>query len=545
VPLNRDATLKQAEKLLRQGRLDGAIAEYLRLVADQPRDWTAINALGDLYVRAGDPARAAEQFTRVADHMFAEGFLPKASALYKKALRVKPDHEPTLLRLSEIAAQQGLLVDARQYLKQLARLRRDRGDQHGAADVLARMALLDGAETAATADSPTSEADRLFALGREALVSGRADEAQMAFTRVMTVAPTARDALQTLAVERAAAGAMAEAFVCTEVLVDDAVLAGDWDRALTSLEMLLQSQPYLPALLKMVELAVDAGRADVVDSAQVRLAHAYMEVDKAVEARAIAEDLVARYPYSAPHAELLRQVLARVGADADADAILERYRDPAAAEDDVIGDNERIAVEVRVDDRGTDGLVRPIETEPDEDAIVLDALEIDLSRTLADLGSGESADQSRPEPAADLDAVFDDMRRRATQNGPGGDGSADYARALRQIDEGRLAEAATSLRAAARRPLYRFRAAARLGRLCLAQGETAQAIEWLERAAEAPASTAEDGWAVLYDLAQALHGIGEGARALAVLLELEADAGTYRDVRQRIELLSRAETGPR
>jgi hypothetical protein len=50
---------------------------------------------------------------------------------------------------------------------------------------------------------------------------------------------------------------------------------------------------------------------------------------------------------------------------------------------------------------------------------------------------------------------------------------------------------------------------------------------------------------VLYDLAGALERMGEGARALAVLLELEADAGAYRDVRQRIELLSRAEAGRR
>jgi tetratricopeptide (TPR) repeat protein len=125
VGIDRDAALKQAEKLLRQGKLDGAIAEYVRLVEDQPRDWTSINALGDLYARAGDVDRAVAQYTKVADYLFAEGFLPKANALYKKALKVKPDHEHTLLRLSQIASQQGLLADARMYLRQLGRQRRD------------------------------------------------------------------------------------------------------------------------------------------------------------------------------------------------------------------------------------------------------------------------------------------------------------------------------------------------------------------------------------------------------------------------------------
>ena len=131
---------KQAEKLLRQGRLDGAIAEYVRLVEDQPRDWNAINALGDLYVRAGDADRAVAQFTRIADHLFAEGFFPKAAALYKKALKSQADHEHTLLRLAEIAAAQGLLADARAYLRKLWELRSERGDDRGAAECLVRLA---------------------------------------------------------------------------------------------------------------------------------------------------------------------------------------------------------------------------------------------------------------------------------------------------------------------------------------------------------------------------------------------------------------------
>ena len=54
MPLDREATLRQAERLKGQGRLDLAIAEYVRLVEEQPRDWNSVNALGDLYLRAGD-----------------------------------------------------------------------------------------------------------------------------------------------------------------------------------------------------------------------------------------------------------------------------------------------------------------------------------------------------------------------------------------------------------------------------------------------------------------------------------------------------------
>src|SRR3954470_17299000 len=102
VAIDRDAILKQADKLLRQGKLDGAISEYVRLIEDQPQDWNSINALGDLYVRAGKNDKAIEQFTRIADHQLSEGFFPKAAALFKKALKVKPEDEHILMALAEI-----------------------------------------------------------------------------------------------------------------------------------------------------------------------------------------------------------------------------------------------------------------------------------------------------------------------------------------------------------------------------------------------------------------------------------------------------------
>ena len=50
---------------------------------------------------------------------------------------------------------------------------------------------------------------------------------------------------------------------------------------------------------------------------------------------------------------------------------------------------------------------------------------------------------------------------------------------------------------------------------------------------------------VLYELAEVLQQLGETARALAILMELDADAGGYRDVRTRIEYLTREQAGSR
>jgi tetratricopeptide (TPR) repeat protein len=87
----------------------------------------------------------------------------------------------------------------------------------------------------------------------------------------------------------------------------------------------------------------------------------------------------------------------------------------------------------------------------------------------------------------------------------------------------------------------RFRAATRLGRLLIDRGDLNEGIEWLERAAEAPAPSPEEGYDLLYELAGALEAQGESARALAVLMELDAEADGYRDVRTRIMHLTRVQ----
>ena len=56
--IEREEALKKAEKLLRQGKLDLAIAEYAKMIEEQPRDWNTRNTLGDLYVRASKPDQA-------------------------------------------------------------------------------------------------------------------------------------------------------------------------------------------------------------------------------------------------------------------------------------------------------------------------------------------------------------------------------------------------------------------------------------------------------------------------------------------------------
>jgi tetratricopeptide (TPR) repeat protein len=177
-----------------------------------------------------------------------------------------------------------------------------------------------------------------------------------------------------------------------------------------------------------------------------------------------------------------------------------------------------------------------------------DPSEIDLSEALAALGAAPrhavmpSGTGRVPTAAADLDAIFDAKRPRAADYRTVAEAAELYERGRQRIEDGLVAEGLADLEEAARVPALRFPAAARLGREYVARGHAHAGIEWFETAAEAPPPSRDAGLAVLYELGVALDGIGERARALAVLMEIESDEPNYRDVRQRLDVLGRAES---
>ena len=141
--IDRAVTLRNAEKLIRQGKLADAIQEFLRIVEDQPQDWNAKNTLGDLYARSGQIDKAIEQFIEIAEHLNDDGAVAKAGAVYKKILKLKPDHERGLWQVADILGNQGLYADARSHLKTLIELRQTKGDVRGVLQAKIRLGSLD------------------------------------------------------------------------------------------------------------------------------------------------------------------------------------------------------------------------------------------------------------------------------------------------------------------------------------------------------------------------------------------------------------------
>jgi tetratricopeptide (TPR) repeat protein len=193
-------------------------------------------------------------------------------------------------------------------------------------------------------------------------------------------------------------------------------------------------------------------------------------------------------------------------------------------------------------DAGADVESAPTEPERpvpanDDGAVVLSADAEDLSAVLTEI---EDLPQPVLEQPRDLESIFEELRAKVASDQ---DKKArdQYGRALRHLEDGKIAEAIANLEEAARTPTVRFEAASRLARIHTTRGELAAAVDWLERAVEAPPPTPDEGRAAMYELADTLGRLGETARALAVLMELEGESGGYRDVRERIAQLSQAQ----
>ena len=628
--IDREATLKQADKLLKQGKLDAAIAEYVRLVDDQPQDWTTTNALGDLYLRAHNNEKAIEQYIRVADHQFAEGFFPKSAALYKKALKLAPDNEHILLQLAEIGERQGKFVDAKQYLRQVAKQRQGRGEDRGAAECILRLGSLPEADVeskiaavqaaqqlgdgfravellkeaakllekqkkrnealqllADAAEIDPFDSELRVRLAREFLAAGqpkraraylsfdtagddpelllelatvefaegKEEDARIAMARVLALAPDREPEISRLADSLMAQSKVESAFACVDAITDAALLQGDTARAGEALQAFVARAPYIPALAKLAGIAVEAGLGDRLRETQAQLVDAYLDASRGEDARILAEALVGADPANDAYAERLRRALTLAG-HTDPETVLARLRSQeAVASTDALSlealDVDAAIVQVeQVPDVPSHAAAPDAAVLSDEDeSLVVPLGEIDLSTELSGLASGSPADAvDAPEQVLtasatgpDIEDVFAEMRAKSAREQQASEALAQYEEGARFIEQGLDREAIEALKAAARVPMMRFKAAARLGRFLIDRGDLNDGVEWLERAAEAPAPSPEEGYDLLYELAGALEAQGESARALAVLMELDAEADGYRDVSTRIMYLSRAQ----
>ena len=285
---DKDKVLKAAEKFLSQGKINAAIKEYRQIVDNDSGDLTALNMLGDLYVRANKKEEAVSCFERIAEHYSTQEFTLKAIAMYKKIERIRTRDPIIAHKLAELYATQGLVHDARAQYLVVADAYTRAGANKKALDVLHKIADLDPNNTEIRLkladgylkESMKREASDAFIQAAKRLHQiGSNDAALDAYSKALQLFRDDRNALQGMLDTHIARGTADEAAEVLERVVeareDDAELVSMLARAhleaedpkgaerATSLLMAHDATTY-PQYLPVTRLYLKTGEVDDV-----------------------------------------------------------------------------------------------------------------------------------------------------------------------------------------------------------------------------------------------------------------------------------------
>ncbi len=118
--IKREKVIRAAERYVSKGKLEAAINEYRKVLAENPTDANTLNRVGDLYARIERYDEAVKLFSQIAEQYTRDGFLVKAIAIYKKIIKLDPTTLPVYEKLAELYHRQGLLNEARTQYQVLA-----------------------------------------------------------------------------------------------------------------------------------------------------------------------------------------------------------------------------------------------------------------------------------------------------------------------------------------------------------------------------------------------------------------------------------------
>jgi len=119
--------LELAERQVKAGRTEEAIAEYKKLLSGDAPDLSINNIIGDLYLQLGRTGEAVKAFHTVAGYYESKSYYSQALAIYKKITKIDPGNMIMVVRLGDLLNSQGFVEEARQeYLKAEHTLRREK-----------------------------------------------------------------------------------------------------------------------------------------------------------------------------------------------------------------------------------------------------------------------------------------------------------------------------------------------------------------------------------------------------------------------------------
>ncbi|MCL4819906.1 MAG: tetratricopeptide repeat protein [Vicinamibacteria bacterium] len=250
---------REAARHERAGRLREALAALERIAAAGRAGGDLLNRCGDLSQRLGEADRAIASWAAAAERLREEGFVHKALAILRKAVRRDPGRVALLVRIADLHAELGHVAEARRLSLDVAQRLLEAGRDDEAFALLERLLEVE------------ADPDTRHTLARLCEQRGRVDAAISHYVALAADLgregrlPEAREAL-----ERALALAPGQAAV-TEPLAELYARLGLWALALPLNEALAASTGAVAAVHALARNYAELGRVDEAERTYGRL----------------------------------------------------------------------------------------------------------------------------------------------------------------------------------------------------------------------------------------------------------------------------------
>ena len=282
---NKSKYVEAAQKLLNQGKVAQAIAEYQQILKVEPRDQVTLMTIGELYIRQGETFQAIDYFERLAQIFVGDGFLTKAIAVYKRIAKLAPEEIRPLEKLADLYVQQGVMSEARPLFLQLAEIHLKNNRQPEAVGLLKKLLIAEPdnlriqirlADLYQAMGQPKDAVEAYVSAAQRALARGDHDECDKLADKAIKVDPHNRDAIIIRARSLSTQGNVAEAAKVleavrdldkggeqTELLLDLYLKNSKWEQATAlALRVFDADEKNFGPLQKIVEGLLESDHAD-------------------------------------------------------------------------------------------------------------------------------------------------------------------------------------------------------------------------------------------------------------------------------------------
>ena len=258
---DKTKAMRNAERFLSQGKIRAAISEYQRVVENDPKDFSTLNILGDLYAKNSDKQEAVGCFTQVAEYYNMQGFAHKAIAIYNKISRIEPGSMEVSAKLAQLYKSKGSVSEAKTHYTALAEQYQRKGQKIEALAIWKQIAELDPnntdiylkiAEVCWQEDQPDDAAKAFTEAGLRLTDQGKYEAALTAFSRALEIKKNYLRALNGMVKAQMGLG-------CA-------------DEAAKTLENILAEQPYNRDILYLlVDCYLDINNPQDAEKAVIKL----------------------------------------------------------------------------------------------------------------------------------------------------------------------------------------------------------------------------------------------------------------------------------